>query len=250
MSDIVPSGREGAAGAEPYAVEETAVQLFVNGQATACFHCTSEHLEEMALGWLLGEGLAADAADIEEIVADGRRQTVSARLAANRSDRTEGHPSGECGRWPSASDVPREPARAPAAVSRLLVGDGTLRPLFRSMFDRAVRREAGGGIHTGALVLDGEVRVVVEDVGRHNLVDKLIGLAARMDLPLHESLVLLSARVSGAIALKLWRTGVPAVATISVPTTMAREVADRAGIAIVGRSLKETPLRYPTTERD
>lgn len=241
----------GAAGAEPYAAEETAVRLFVDGQPAACFHCTPEHLEEMTLGWLLGEGIAADATDVEEIVADRERRTVSARLAAQRS----GPPfdmrwSADCGRWPSASDIPPEPARAPAAVSRLLSGDESLRPLFRSMFDRAVLREAGGGIHTGALVLEGEVRLVVEDVGRHNLVDKIIGLAARSDIALRESLILLSARVSGAIALKLWRTGVPAVATISVPTTMAREFAARCGIAIVGRSLKEVPLRYPAPERE
>jgi formate dehydrogenase accessory protein FdhD len=242
-------GSPGASGATPYAVEESAVQLVLNGVPATCFHCTPQFVEEMALGWLLGEGLAADVEEVESVIPDGDRQTVAARVVSNpaREARESAGGHGSCGRWPSASDMPAEANRAPPAIDRLLSDPVSLRPLFATMFERAELREAGGGIHTGALVVDGEVRLVVEDVGRHNLVDKLIGLAVRGGMPLDASLVLLSARVSGAIALKLWRTGVPAVATISVPTTMAREIAARCGITILGRSLKQNPHLYPVT---
>lgn len=233
----------------PYAVEEQAVQLVLNGAPAACFHCTPQHLEEMALGWLLGEGFASDATDVESVVAAEDLRTVSARMASRplRDSRDHAVEPGSCERWLSAADVPAEADRAAAAIGRLVSDPAGLRPLFAAMFELAELREAGGGIHTGALVVDGEVRLVVEDVGRHNLVDKIIGLAVRGGMPLNDSLVLLSARVSGAIALKLWRTGVPAVATISVPTTMAREISARCGITIVGRSLKQSPHMYPVT---
>jgi len=243
------TGSPGASGATPYAVEESAVQLVLNGVPAACFHCTLQFVEEMALGWLLGEGLAADVEEVESVIPDGDLRTVAASVLSNsaREVRESGGGHGSCRRWLSASDIPAEANRAPAAIDRLISDPAGLRPLIATMFERAELRKAGGGIHTGALVVDGEVQLVVEDVGRHNLVDKIIGLAVRGGMPLDASLVLLSARVSGAIALKLWRTGVPAVATISVPTTMAREIAARCGITILGRSLKQDPHLYPVT---
>jgi len=233
----------------PYAVDESAVQVLVNGLPAACLHCTPQHLEEMALGWLLGEGFVADFEDVEEIEADMVLRTVSVRATATSlsrpADRAGSH--GSCERWPSIADIPPETSRTPAELGRLVSDPARLRPLFRAMFDRAILREAGGGIHTGALVHAGEVRLVIEDVGRHNLVDKIVGHAVRGGISLPDSLILLSARISGAIALKLWRTGVPAVATISVPSTMATDIASRCGITIVGRSLKQSPLHYPVT---
>lgn len=235
--------------ATPYAAEESAVQLVLNGEPATCFHCTPQHLEAMALGWLLGEGFVAAPGEVETIVVAEDRRTVSARTASRPTSRpvvrTGAH--GGCEALLSAADIPAEADRAPEAVKRLLSDPAGLRPLFAAMFERAELREAGGGIHTGALVVDGGVRLVVEDVGRHNLVDKLIGLGVRGEMPLTGSMILLSARVSGAIALKLWRSGVPAVATISVPTTMAREIAARCGITILGRSLKQNPNLYPVT---
>lgn len=235
-------------GTPPYAVEESAVHLVLNDVPTACFHCTPQSVEEMVLGWLLGEGLAATAVEVESIVVADDLRTVSARLANSPGLSLVGAGAlAGCERWTDPAEIPREAERASAAITRLCSDRAGLRPLFAAMFERAKLRETGGGIHTGALVVDGEVQLVVEDVGRHNLVDKIVGLAVRAGMPLQESIVLLSARVSGAIALKLWRTGVPAVATISVPTTMAREITARCGITIVGRSLKQNPHLYSVT---
>jgi FdhD protein len=61
-----------------------------------------------------------------------------------------------------------------------------------------------------------------------------------------QSLFLLSGRISASIAAKLAAAGVAAAATISIPTTLAVEIAARAGVALVGRSRRDAPFRYGT----
>jgi FdhD protein len=232
----------------PYAVTETPVSLIVNGQPAACLHCTPVDLEDMALGWLVGEGRLDPAGSVELRVDPGDSPTVKALLKEERPSTGEGlGPGDDCVYRAATGAIPPEERRLPAAMQPLLSEPGRLRPLFNAMFERAELRKAGGGVHTGGLVLEGELARVVEDVGRHNLIDKLIGGAIRAGVDPGRCMLILSARISGAIALKLWRSGVPAVATISVPTTMARDIAARCGITIVGRALKQNPFIYPAS---
>ncbi len=85
---------------------------------------------------------------------------------------------------------------------------------------------------------------VMEDVGRHNVVDKVCGAALLAGTPLEGSLVLLSGRISAEIAVKAWRARLGGIATLSIPTSLARSIAERAGITLVGRSLTGSPFVY------
>ena len=119
------------------------------------------------------------------------------------------------------------------------------------MFERAELRERSGGVHTGALVVDREVVHVREDVSRHCVVDKLIGRATLDGLDLERALLLLSGRISGAIAAKGARSGVAAMATMSIPTTLAAEIAGAAGMTLFGRARSAEPHVYsPPLRRD
>jgi FdhD protein len=127
----------------------------------------------------------------------------------------------------SRFDVAGDPMVVPAQVLAAL--PERLRAAQRT-FDRT------GGLHAaGLFTADGDLLVLREDVGRHNAVDKVIGWALREGrLPLSGHMLLVSGRASFELTQKAWMAGLPLLAAVSAPSTLAAELADEAGMTLVG----------------
>jgi len=138
-----------------------------------------------------------------------------------------GKASIEAVRTRSRHDIARDRLTVPAATLTAL--PDRLRSAQRT-FDRT------GGLHAaGLFTAAGELVVVREDVGRHNAVDKVVGWAARQGrLPLRGHVLLVSGRASFELTQKAWMAGVPLLAAVSAPSTLAVDLALEAGMTLVG----------------
>jgi FdhD protein len=108
-----------------------------------------------------------------------------------------------------------------------------------------------GGIHAaGLLGLDGTMMCVREDVGRHNAVDKVIGWAIRENrLPLSSSILVVSGRASFELTQKAVLAGIPVMAAVSAPSSLAAELATEAGLTLAGFVRGETMNVYAHPDR-
>ena len=229
--------------------QEAAVWLEVNGGRRIMTTCTPDDLKAQAAGFLLTEDYidsAAELLDLEivEGVLDGEEHPdcigVRARVpdkGAVRVGKLHRHiRENGCGLMHYATcDRSILCAERPLAVPTVEV----FRDLFRDVFAAGDAAYPDGGMHTAALT-DGErVLFSVHDIGRHNTIDKVVGRALLAGQDLSECGLLVTARVSGAIALKAARAGVSWVASRSIPTSLAVAIADAAELPIIARAVSK-----------
>jgi FdhD protein len=233
------------------AVEETAVWLEVNRRPAVTWMCTPELLEELAVGWLHGEGYIeqVDEVTLRPCATDLGfwAEVPPARADAVAGERRRPVLASGCGAVATylgdAAAVERAPSRGPAPEPE------RLRALFKSLFARGHRYKDTGGIHAAAITDGSELITHAEDIGRHNAVDKAIGGALLARRPVAGLGLLVTGRISAELAFKAVRAGIAWVATPSVPSTLAVEIARRSGITLVGRAVSGAP-QYWSVEKD
>jgi FdhD protein len=244
--------RDGAAEhrADTLAAEEP-LEIRLNGKPLAITMRTPGDDFALAVGFLVSEGVLAGPEELANVVycagatADGGNtyNVVDVRLAPGTpvpdiSLERNVYTSSSCGLCGKASlDAVRTASRfAISGTPPVRVTPGLLARLPDRL--RAAQRvfDRTGGLHAAALFTpDGELVDVREDVGRHNAVDKLVGRALQGGrLPLSGHLLLVSGRASFELAQKAVMAGVPLLAAVSAPSSLAVSLARETGLTLVG----------------
>ncbi|MFF8785734.1 formate dehydrogenase accessory sulfurtransferase FdhD [Streptomyces sp. NPDC015125] len=251
--------RDGAVSTRPDTlVAEEPLEIRLGGKPLAITMRTPGDDFALAAGFLVSEGVLASADELANIVycagatADGENtyNVVDVRLAdgvpvpeitLERNVYTTSS-CGLCGkasldavrtttRWPLTSS----PA-APVGIDPIRIDPATLAALPDRL--RAAQRvfERTGGLHAAALfTTDGELLDIREDVGRHNAVDKIVGRALQQGrLPLSSSVLMVSGRASFELAQKAVMAGIPVLAAVSAPSSLAVDLAAETGLTLIG----------------
>ena len=231
-------------------VPEAPVALEFNGLSYAVMMASPQDLDDFATGFALSEGLATTAADISDIaIAEVELGwIVRASLAGLGIDKLEDRvrrraaesSCGLCGienlaevARPLPAVPPHDPI-APDAIFAVLAALREQQPLGA----------ATGAAHAAAHCRqDGSITAVREDVGRHNALDKLIGAMARASQPLAPGFVLSTARCSYEIVEKAVRAGATTLVCISLPTSLAAERAEAAGLSLWALAREDSVLK-------
>jgi FdhD protein len=221
--------------------EEVPVAIMHNSVSTAVMMATPADLEDFAVGFSLSEGFVTAPSAIRNVVALTVENGFCVDIAVDeaalkpRSLRAlEGRTGcGLCG-VEDIADVVKPVARIapafaldPAAVQKAFADLPALQPMNR----------VNHSVHAAAWVTPrGEIRLVREDIGRHNALDKLLGAVTRQGIDKASGFVAMTSRCSFELVQKCAPMGIAHLVTISAPTGLALHLALEAGMTLASRS--------------
>ena len=246
------------------AVEEP-LEIRVGGRPLTVTMRTPGHDFDLAAGFLVSEGVVSTSDQVAGIrycagdTADGGNtyNVVDAVLASgvpapDASLERNFYTTSSCGLCGKASlEAVRTSARWSVAADPLSIAPDALAFLPDRL--RAAQRvfDSTGGLHAaGLFTADGDLLCLREDVGRHNAVDKVVGHALREGLlPLCGTILMVSGRASFELVQKALMAGIPMLAAVSAPSSLAVDLAAENGLTLVG-FLRGTSMNvYAGTER-
>jgi FdhD protein len=228
-------------------VAEEPLEIRIGGMPVAVTMRTPGNDFELANGFLLTEGLVQRPEQVRSMQtcawkSSGELNVVDAVLSddAPRFDASQArsfYTTSSCGLCGKASiEAIRTRAQWEVRDDPLRVSAAMLRSLPARLRDAQRLFERTGGLHAaGVFDAQGRAVCVREDVGRHNAVDKVIGWAAiERRLPLRSHLLAVSGRASFELVQKALMAGIPLLAAVSAPSSLALELAEESGMTVAG----------------
>lgn len=221
-----------------YVAEEKPLRIRLNKMNYATIFCSPTNLKELAVGHLFSEGIIKSVEEIEEIILNGKgvcnvklKQNVNLEKRLNQLKPFSRIIVSACG-----STAPRQYlGKLPKITSNLKVKAEVVVNCVNELNRMAETFRKTGGVHAAAIYTsDGSLLAFAEDVGRHNAVDKVIGLTALNKNDFNKCFLALSGRLTGDITLKAARVGLPIVASLAAAVDSGITIAKETGLTLVG----------------
>lgn len=222
---------------------EAPVHIVINGEHYATMLCTPQHKKALTMGNIVSEGLVRSVDDIEAVEVTGR-DTVTVTLTPNLDlakrmalsasfKRLILSSCGSIDYWPFAKLIDR--LKVPVVETQTPVRAAVILEGVRKLNTLATTFRTTGGVHAAVLYDRNGGRVAfAEDLGRHNAVDKVIGLALLNGHAFDACFLASTGRLTGDIVLKAARVKIPIVASLAAAIDSGIEVAKRSKTTLIG----------------
>ena len=243
--------------AQDWVADEVPVALLFNGISHAVMLATPLDLEDFALGFGLTEGLLASADELYgvDVLPDpaGMRiemEVSSACFARLKDKRRSMAGRTGCGLCGTESLEQVEPPLAPLAPCHMPLPPPAIAAALQSMTSHQALQRRTGATHAAAWCsLDGSIRLVREDVGRHNALDKLVGAMVEAGVDPRDGFCCITSRASVEMVRKAVAAGITALIAVSAPTARAVATARRVGLALAGFARRDDLVLYADADR-
>jgi FdhD protein len=239
------------AASEPV-VLEIPVTVYVNDNELATLICSPGGHKELAVGFLLSEGILSELSDIKDITyneQDGLLWVETSEPVPQVENFLRRQIASCCGKGRAALYYINDARSLKPVQSSCVFTAVHLLHLIGLLEERSTTFHRTGGVHSAALGDSRGMLVMYEDIGRHNAVDKVMGHLFLNGLDPADKCLLLSGRISSEILIKAAHNGIPVILSRSAPTFLAVELADEFNITLVGFARGDRLTVYSHMER-
>jgi len=218
------------------AAVETPITIYVNAEPVATLFATPNAQAELAIGYLIGEGILRSYSDIEDVACSDTTTSVHVRTKPRAQVRTEAAKvirllTTACG---SSEDFHRLLDRIdkPFVKSQVRVSASGITAMMAKFNEHSRKFRRIGSFQYAAAFLAEEMKAFFEDVGRHNAIDKTIGRIIKTGLDSSQIVLVGSGRQSAAEVIKAARVGIPITISIRGPIYSGVLAAKKTGITL------------------
>lgn len=218
-------------------VAEQPLTVHYNEVELVTLLCTPEYMEDLAIGYLAGEGLLKDPAEVEEIRLDKESGQVfvysKLELPEPGVNLGQRYLASSSGKGLNHYRVFNTAEYSPLPADTRFFARSILK-MMQQLLDESEIHQKTGGVHSAALGEGDRLYLRRDDIGRHNAVDKIYGHCFTSRVNVHDKILLVSGRVSSEIVSRAAKMGVSCLASRSAPTDSAVTLAGNLGLTLIG----------------
>ena len=215
---------------------EAPVSLTVNGEVWLTFMCTPTDLEFLAAGFLFNEGVIGSREEIASIRVCPTNDNVDVWLKHGAIQPRQWKRTSGCTGGMTSVD---EESAKPVIKNGVALSPDQVSALIDQLFEAQQLYREVGGVHTSMLTDGQEIRVMGEDIGRHNSLDKIAGRCLLADIEPGMKILVTTGRISSEMLQKSARIGAAIVISRTSPSSLSIEMAERLGITLIGYARRD-----------
>lgn len=208
-------------------IKEHMLELFINDEKWMTFICSPTNLEELALGFLWNENVISGLDQIQSMNLSPDLTKIDIKLDRIVTKPNNFHRTTTGMAFSQGEIVYRK-------VEGFSYPAKELHQLYSRFTEEQTLHDLVGGFHSAGLSDGHEIQIIMEDLGRHNCLDKLAGALLRAQLSVKPTILMISGRISSEMVMKSLAMGSRLLISRTSPTALAIQMAEKAGICLVG----------------